>query len=101
MFLVVNIQRFTLLDGLYHDTIDASSGSINPVFLSFQGTKVQQKMHIRKQSEKLFIKKIDFIYLTACNTPVESLLASRCVAGCERGVTDFINNFERAVVWAA
>ena len=56
MFLVVNIQRFTLLDGLYHDTIDASSGSINLVFLSFQGTKVQQKMHIRKQSEHFFEK---------------------------------------------
>ena len=56
MFLVVNIQRFTLLDGLYHNTIDASSGSINPVFLSFQGTKVQQKMHIRKQSEHFFEK---------------------------------------------
>ena len=56
MFLVVNIQRFTLLNGLYHNTIDASSGSINLVFLSFQGTKVQQKMHIRKQSEHFFEK---------------------------------------------
>ena len=59
MFLVVNIQRFTLLNGLYHNTIDASSGSINLVFLSFQGTKVQQKMHIRKQSEHFFEKQID------------------------------------------
>ena len=55
---------------------------------SISATKVLQKIHIRKQSEELFIKKID-IYLTARYTPAESLLASRCVAGCGRGVADF------------
>ena len=38
---------------------------------------------------------IDVIYLIARSTATESLLASRCIAGCERGIADFINNFER------
>jgi hypothetical protein len=56
--------------------------------LHFGDKGTTKNTHTQAKQGIIYKKKID-IYLTARYTPAESLLASRCVAGCERGVADF------------
>ena len=55
-----------------------------------------KKCTYASEARNYFEKKID-IYLTARSTATESLLASRCIAGCERGIADFSKKCE--IIW--
>ena len=63
--------------------------------------KVQQKMHIRKQSEEINKKKIDSIYLIRYTALAQACLKAKCWRVDDKVQTGFLINFERAVVWAA
>ena len=67
----------------------------------YSTAKVQQKMHIRKQSEEINKKKIDSIYLIRYTALAQACLKAKCWRVDDKVQTGFLINFERAVVCAA
>ena len=64
-------------------------------------TKVQQKMHIRKQSVEINKKKIDSICVIRYTALAQACLKAKCWRVDDKVQTGFLINFERARVWAA
>ena len=64
-------------------------------------TKVQQKMHIRKQSEEINKKNIDSIYIIRYTALAQACLKAKCWRVDDKVQTGFLINFERAVVCSA